>query len=150
MEILTKKNFIIALIFIININFISSKQGICKTIAHCLRCPKEDKCLICKFGYRLSKDRTKCMTLREYIKAKRNMAKSSSNKETESSSKESINKKSKDEANESSNSLNKTIIKNNSDISSTNSSKSFKSSSKGSSASNKSSSSSNNAIDFIK
>ena len=109
MEILTKKNFIIALIFIININYISSNTGICKTIDNCLRCPNENRCLICKFGYRLSKDRTKCMTLREYIKAKRNMAKSSSNKETESSSKESINKKSKDEANESSNSLNKTI-----------------------------------------
>ena len=61
MEILTKKNFIIALIFIININYISSNTGICKTIDNCLRCPNENRCLICKFGYRMNEDRSKCI-----------------------------------------------------------------------------------------
>jgi len=109
MEILTKKNFIIALIFIININYISSNQGICNTIEHCLRCPREDKCLICKFGYRLNEDGTKCLSLRDFIKLKRDLRKSTNIKETEFSSNESINTKNKDELNEASNSSNKTI-----------------------------------------
>jgi len=105
MEILKKNNFIIALIFIININYISSNKGICTTIEHCLRCPKEDKCLICKFGYRLNKNRTECI-LREHFKSRKYYYKRTT------TSKKTTDEKDKDNSVESSNILSKSKSKN--------------------------------------
>ena len=54
------ESFFYIILILINFSFISSDEGKCTTLEHCLKCPQSDKCEECEPGFELNNNHTKC------------------------------------------------------------------------------------------